>query len=268
MGGLVEDIQRIIGDGMFQSCVVAALIIVATGAISSVVSKLLRKIMQVDGLPLPSSSIIINIARITIWALGLCIMLSSCFNVDVNGLIAALGIGGVALSLGLQDTIKNFIGGLQVTLMKIVRPGDHIKVGEIEGIVQDVSWRQSVVKDYENNLHLIPNAVINSTAVQKISPDLLVVTRISFVNDGRDLDETIAEMEQLAKRAIEKVAPLEKDPWILLTEIGEYGIWAKMRFVLKEPTHAREARDAALRAISPYTRINASEVLLGNGDED
>lgn len=268
MGGLVEDIQRIIGDGMFQSCVVAALIIVATGVISSVVSKLLRKIMQVDGLPLPSSSIIINIARITIWALGLCIMLSSCFNVDVNGLIAALGIGGVALSLGLQDTIKNFIGGLQVTLMKIVRPGDHIKVGEIEGIVQDVSWRQSIVKDYENNLHLIPNAVINSTAVQKINPDLIVVTRISFVNDGRDLDETIAEMEQLAKRAIEKVAPLEKDPWILLTEIGEYGIWAKMRFVLKEPTHAREARDAALRAISPYTRINASEVLLGNGDED
>ena len=61
---------------------------------------------------------------------------------------------------------------------------------------------------------------------------------------------------------------MEKDPWILLTEIGEYGIWAKMRFVLKEPTHAREARDAALRAISPYTRINASEVLLGNGDED
>ncbi len=268
MGGLVEDIQRIIGDGIFQSCVVAALIIVATGVISSVVSKLLHKIMQVDGLPLPSSSIIINIARITIWALGLCIMLSSCFNVDVNGLIAALGIGGVALSLGLQDTIKNFIGGLQVTLMKIVRPGDHVKVGEIEGIVQDVSWRQSVVKDYENNLHLIPNAVINSTAVQKISPDLLVATRISFVNDGRDLDETIAEMEQLAKRAIEKVAPLEKDPWILLTEIGEYGIWAKMRFVLKEPTHAREARDAALRAISPYTRINASEVLLGNGDED
>ena len=164
MGGLVEDIQRIIGDGIFQSCVVAALIIVATGVISSVVSKLLHKIMQVDGLPLPSSSIIINIARITIWALGLCIMLSSCFNVDVNGLIAALGIGGVALSLGLQDTIKNFIGGLQVTLMKIVRPGDHVKVGEIEGIVQDVSWRQSVVKDYENNLHLIPNAVINSTA--------------------------------------------------------------------------------------------------------
>ena len=60
MGGLVEDIQRIIGDGIFQSCVVAALIIVATGVISSAVSKLLHKIMQVDGLPLPSSSIIIK----------------------------------------------------------------------------------------------------------------------------------------------------------------------------------------------------------------
>ena len=75
-------------------------------------------------------------------------------------------------------------------------------------------------------------------------------------------------MELRAKSAVEEVAELEKDPWILLTQIGEYGTWAKMRFVLKDTSHVREARDAALRAVSAYTRVNASDVLLDSGEDD
>jgi small-conductance mechanosensitive channel len=268
LDGLVEWVKNFIHGDSLQAWVVAALIILATAIVSAIVTRVIRRLMQVDGLPIPESSIIVNIVRIVIWVLGISIMLSACFNVDVNALLAALGVGGIALSLGLQDTIKNFIGGLQVTLMGIVHPGDHVVVDGVEGIVQDVTWRQTVVKDYDNNVHLIPNAVINATTVQKIDPDLLVITLISFVNDGRDLDEMTHEMELLAKQAIEKVTPLEKDPWILITQIGEYGIWAKMRFVLKEATYAREARDAALRAIAPYTRNNAPDMLSSSGNED
>ena len=268
MNGVVEWVKNFIHGDSLQAWVVAALIILATAIVSAIVTRVIRRLMQVDGLPIPESSIIVNIVRIVIWVLGISIMLSACFNVDVNALLAALGVGGIALSLGLQDTIKNFIGGLQVTLMGIVHPGDHVVVDGVEGIVQDVTWRQTVVKDYDNNVHLIPNAVINATTVQKIDPDLLVITLISFVNDGRDLDEMTHEMELLAKQAIEKVTPLEKDPWILITQIGEYGIWAKMRFVLKEATYAREARDAALRAIAPYTRNNAPDMLSSSGNED
>ena len=268
MDGVVEWVKNFIHGDSLQAWVVAALIILATAIVSAIVTRVIRRLMQVDGLPIPESSIIVNIVRIVIWVLGISIMLSACFNVDVNALLAALGVGGIALSLGLQDTIKNFIGGLQVTLMGIVHPGDHVVVDGVEGIVQDVTWRQTVVKDYDNNVHLIPNAVINATTVQKIDPDLLVITLISFVNDGRDLDEMTREMELLAKQAIEKVTPLEKDPWILITQIGEYGIWAKMRFVLKEATYAREARDAALRAIAPYTRNNAPDMLSSGGNED
>ena len=268
MDGVVEWVKNFIHGDRLQAWVVAALIILATAIVSAIVTRVIRRLMQVDGLPIPESSIIVNIVRIVIWVLGISIMLSACFNVDVNALLAALGVGGIALSLGLQDTIKNFIGGLQVTLMGIVHPGDHIVVDGVEGIVQDVTWRQTVVKDYDNNVHLIPNAVINATTVQKIDPDLLVITLISFVNDGRDLDEMTHEMELLAKQAIEKVTPLEKDPWILITQIGEYGIWAKMRFVLKEATYAREARDAALRAIAPYTRNNAPDMLSSGSNED
>lgn len=238
----------------------AAVLLVITVLVSRYAVRLVRKLLSSDGAPLPSSSLIENIVRIAIWALGGSFILSACFGIDVGGLVAALGVGGVALSLGLQDTISNFIGGLQVTLMKIVQPGDHVKIGATEGMVLDVNWRQTTVKDFENTVHTIPNSSINKGEVEQIDPPHLVSTLLAFTNDTRDIDETIRIMEQLAKEAVEQVAELERDPWILLTQIGEYGTWAKMRFVLKDMSHVREARDAALRAVSPYTRVNLSEL--------
>lgn len=263
--GIIHDLAD---DGVLQTWLVAFAIVIATAVIAHIVTRLIRRISSREGDALPSSTILVNIGRVAIWAIGFSIVLSACFNVDVNGLVAAIGIGGIALSLGLQDTIKNLIGGLQVTIMGIVHPGDHIIVGATDGIVHDVTWRQTVVKDYENNIHLIPNAVINSTEVMKVEPEFLVVTTVVLNNDGRDVDAMLREMEQLAKRAVEKVATLEKDPWLLVTQIGEYGVWTKMRFVLADVEHAREARDAALRAIAPYTRNSASEVLHDEGSED
>lgn len=247
---------------------VAAIVLLALTVLASQICvRLVRRVLSSDAALLPSSSIIEIIVRIIVVMLGASFTLSFCFNIDMGGMITALGVGGVALSLGLQDTISNFIGGLQVTLMKIVQPGDHVKIGSTEGIVQDITWRQTIVKDFENNVHTIPNSSINSGEVEKIEPANIVSTMISFTNDTCDMDETIHTMELLAKQAIEEVTELEKDPWILLTQIGEYGTWAKMRFVLKEMSNVREARDAALRAISPYTRLNRNEVPAQSTEE-
>ena len=267
MNDLVVQLSDTASTNLLSALIIAVVIIAITAIVSHLATKLIRKIMSVDGLQVPECSLIVNIARIVIWTAGISIMLSTCFGVDVNAVIAALGIGGVALSLGLQDTVKNFIGGLTVTLMGIVRPGDHVIVSGIEGTVQDVTWRQTVVKDVEGVVHLIPNATINATTVSKINPSHLVSAIVVLNTDGRDIDEVLCEMERLAKCAVERVAPLEKDPWLLVTQIGEYGIWAKMRFVLADTTNAREARDAALRAIAPYTRNSADTVLTDGGEE-
>jgi small-conductance mechanosensitive channel len=254
--------------GTSHLIIVGVGIIVVTAVISHAVTVFIRHIVQLDGVPLPSSSILVNIARVTLWCLGIALMLSICFNVDVNALVAALGVGGIALSLGLQDTIKNFIGGLQVTVMRIVEPGDHIVVGAVEGIVHDVSWRQTVVTDFENVTHIIPNSVINATSIGKVEPSNTVSTLVVLNNDGREIDELLREMEEKARLAVQAVAPLEKDPWILVTQIGEYGTWAKLRFVMSEPVNVREARDAALCAIAPYTRNNAADMLSDEQGRD
>ncbi|MDO4891393.1 MAG: mechanosensitive ion channel [Coriobacteriaceae bacterium] len=254
-------LEHFANGGSLQMIAVAVVLLAATVIVSHIVTAAVRRFTQLDGVALPSSSILVNIGRIVIWGVGIGLILSICFDVDVNALIAALGVGGIAVSLGLQDTIKNFIGGLQVTLMGIVRPGDHIIVGGVEGIVQDVTWRQTVVKDYEGVVHIIPNSVINSTTVSKVEPEFLVTSVVVLNNDGRDIDDMLREMEEKARLAVQAVAPMVRNPWMLVTQVGEYGIWCKMRFVLADSANAREARDAALRAVAPYTRNNSSDML-------
>ena len=65
----------------------------------------------------------------------------------MTAVVAALGVGGIALSLGLQDTLSNLIGGVLITFMRIVTPGDNIQVGAHKGVVQDINWRQTRIKN-------------------------------------------------------------------------------------------------------------------------
>ena len=62
-------------------------------------------------------------------------------------LFTALGIGGLAVSLGLKDTIANVIGGFGLMLGRVIQPGDYVKVAGITGTVKDINWRQTIVRE-------------------------------------------------------------------------------------------------------------------------
>ena len=89
----------------------ALIIIAITAVVARALRKLLNKMLSHDGSPLPSSTIFLNIANVIVWVCGLSIMLSTCFNFDLSAAITALGVGGIAISLGCQDTISNLVGG-------------------------------------------------------------------------------------------------------------------------------------------------------------
>ena len=235
--------------------ITAAVCILVTAIVSHLITRFIRHASSIDGVPVPSSSIIVNLARVIVWGLGICAVLGI-FGVDVTALIAALGVGGIALSLGLKDTIANLLGGIQATVLKIVQPGDNITVSGVSGIVQDVSWRQTEIVDIDNVVHIVPNAIINSSTVSKASPGVMVAIPFSTMGTCADPDKLAKDMEAAAKPAIEAVGELARDPWVLFSDVGDYGIHGKMRFMMKEAKNLREARDAAMRAISPLLGHN------------
>jgi small-conductance mechanosensitive channel len=78
--------------------------------------------------------------------------------------LTALGVGGLAVALALQDTLGNLFAGLHILAAKQLQPGDYIKLdsGE-EGYVLDINWRNTVIKTLLENVVIIPNSKISST---------------------------------------------------------------------------------------------------------
>lgn len=167
----------------------AAVLAAATALISRYVTRAVRHLLNRDSNPLPSTSILVNIARAAIWIASGSVILNSCFGINTNSLVAALGVGGIAVSLGFQDTLSNLIGGLQVTFMGIISPGDNIEVGSESGVVQDITWRHTTIKDALGQTVIVPNSIISKTALVHLLPANRVAVPFSI---ARYKDEGLA----------------------------------------------------------------------------
>lgn len=230
------------------------IVMVVTALISHLLTKLLRRLLSADKNPLPSSSIFINIGRVAVWTVGICVILSSCFGVNVSAAITALGIGGIAISLGFQSTLSNLIGGLQISIMHLVVPGDHIMVGSNEGIVDDVTWRHTSMVTTRGETVIIPNSVINTEALVKLPPETAIRVNIAVSPDEGDLDDIAQKMEQAVRDEVGKIAVIEDGPKVSFLEMTDFGYRGTIAFGIGEGVNASTAKDAALKAVSPYAQ--------------
>ncbi|CAM2743615.1 mechanosensitive ion channel family protein [Slackia exigua] len=247
-----------------RDLLMAVVIVIVTAALAHVAAKALRHLLDKDATPLPSTSLIVNVVRGAIWAIGISVMLDACFDVNVNALVTALGVGGVALSLGLKDTLSNFIGGLQMTLMGIVVPGDHIEVGGDAGVVQDVNWRHTTISNRLGETVVIPNSVIATTALVQLPPAERVSVPFAVTGDAHDMRAVKRDIEASAKQAAESVCPITEGPHASFSEITEYGFKGKLALSIDDPAHANDVIDAVITAIAPMTR---RETHAGEGAE-
>ena len=231
-----DKLESFVRSEWFITALSVAAILAITALVSWFVTKFLRKLLQQDNSLLPSSSIFVNIARAAVWILGVCVMLATCFNVNVSAAIAALGVGGIAISLGFQDTISNLIGGLQVSLMKIIQPGDNIEVNGETGVVKDVTWRHTTIVNPQNETVIIPNSIIGKNALTKLPPTTLITIKFVVCSDGSDLTR------------------VTQKPKAIFTEVTGLGFSGKVTFKVASSSKAGEANDAAVRAIAPITR--------------
>ncbi len=93
-----------------------------------------------------------------------------CYGVThCQGSITALGVGGLAVALALQDTLVNLFAGLHILMEKSIRVGDFIRIetGQ-EGYVEDITWRTTRIKMQPNNMIVIPNSKLSQSVQEGI----------------------------------------------------------------------------------------------------
>ena len=119
---------------------------------------------QVAG-ALPVATLTQNLAQIGVVILGALVLLDH-FKVSITPMLTALGVGGLAVALAMQDTLSNLFGGFYVAVAGQVRLGDYIKLntGE-EGYVTDIGWRSTTIRSLGNSLIIVPNAKLAQAIV-------------------------------------------------------------------------------------------------------
>lgn len=231
----------------------AAIILIATAVLVHIATSFIKRVMNREGSLIPANSLFLNIARVLIWAFGLSFMLSLCFGINVTGFVAALGVGGLALSLGMQDTISNIIGGVNVSVSGLVKPGDHIKLGSgLQGTVHDVTLRQTVIEDRVKNQIIVPNSAMNTSTVTKLQPTThLVIPVVVRAEDDR-LTVVAHHMEKAVHAAVSRVSKVKKAPSLSFSEITDYGYRGSMVVDIADADRVVAATDAAVRAMALY----------------
>ena len=124
-------------------------------------------------------------------------MVSTELEFNLNGLVAGLGIGSVVITLAAQDTAKNLFGGLVIFLDKPFIVGDWIQVDKYEGTVEDITFRSTRVRTFENSVVNIPNAVIANDSIINWSR---MEKRRNKVNLCLELDTPLEKVQKVQQR--------------------------------------------------------------------
>ncbi len=202
----------------------AAVIFVFTLLAGRVAAVLLGEYLQRNTAAQASASLLTSLARIAIWSIGALLILQS-FEISITPLLTALGVGGLAVALALRDTLENLFSGLQIIASRQLRLGDYIKLeGGSEGIVTDITWRNTTIRDLSNNTIVVPNVKLaQATFTIYALPDReLQVAVPVLVPYGTDLDAVERISLDVARTVLSdaKVQVDGYEPYVRFQEFG------------------------------------------------
>ncbi len=91
------------------------------------------------------------------------------FGVNPTAALAGLGVGGIAIALAAQKTLENLIGGTSIILDRVVRVGDRLKIGDAEGLVEDIGLRSTRLRTLNRTVVSVPNGYLANASLENIS---------------------------------------------------------------------------------------------------
>lgn len=190
------------------------IILSATIVAANLSGRMFSDYVQKLDLPIATTGLAQTVVKGVIIAVGLTIVLGA-MGISITPLITALGIGGLAVALALQDTLANMFAGLHILAEKSIRVGDVIRLesGQ-EGRVDDITWRTTRVRMLQNNMVIIPNSKLSQSIVTNYSlPDknMSVSIRVSagYSSDPEKIERVLVG---LAKKAVGEIQGLLEHP--------------------------------------------------------
>lgn len=149
-----------------------------------------------------------SVLKYLTYVFGIGIIATKIFS---NISVAVAGIGTVALGLGAQSLIKDLINGIFILFEDQYGIGDHITIGQFEGIVETIGIRTTALRDFTGDLHLIPNgSIVEVTNHSRGNIRFMVDVDIAYEEDIDNAMRCIEEVcEKFGNNNEEVVDPIQ-----------------------------------------------------------
>lgn len=244
----MEEIELAVWQVWVLRIVVVLIVCLIAAAISMALQWPVRKLLGATERRKVGGTVFVNLVRVLVWGFAIYFLLTF-FGIDANGILGAVGIVGIAVSLGAQQTIANLIGGIIVSLSKMVGPGDWITIqGHKEAKIVDTNWRRTILVDEQGIQFAVPNSEMVSQILEKGHPHYFVIVPLALKTTTPDVEGLLVECEQVVlDRLIEKDIDYEqKRPKAYVTGSSIGTINAEIKIFINRCIDSRSARRVIL----------------------
>jgi len=125
------------------------------------------------------------------------------FGINVTGFIASLGLGGLAFALAAKDTAANLFGGIAILTDNIFKVGEWVKIGNAEGIVEDIGMRTTKIRAFDKRIIVVPNSIIANSNVENFSRRdrrrIMMRLGVSYSTSVENLNRLLNELRNYLK---------------------------------------------------------------------
>jgi small-conductance mechanosensitive channel len=202
-----------------------SIIFTITVGLANVSDRLLAYFLKRAELPISVTSLLLGVVKAMVYVVGVLVMLNF-LGISVAPIITALGVGGLAMALALQDTLSNLFAGVHIMAEQAIRVGDFIRLetGQ-EGTVEDISWRTTRIRMLPNNMVIVPNNKLSQSVITNYhlpSRDMVLQVPVS-VAYGTDIDLVERVLAEEAVQAASAVPGLLAEPAPMVRLLPGFG---------------------------------------------
>ena len=173
-------------------------ILSVTLVVANVSANLVNYTIQRSQIPIPITGLSKTLIKVVVLTIGVLILLDT-LGISITPVITALGVGGLAVALALQDTLSNVFAGLHILVERSIRVGDFVRLesGQ-EGHVADISWRTTRILMRPNNMVIIPNnklaqSIVTNYSLPEKQMALQISISVSYDTDPDQVEKVLVE---------------------------------------------------------------------------
>src|ERR1035437_2055872 len=171
-------------------------------------------------------SLAVNVIRFFVVVIAGLMVLDTAFRLDIGPAIAGLGVAGIAVGLGTQHLVRDYLNGALILVENQYSKGDVVRIAGVSGVVEDFTLRRTTLRDADGTVHSVPNGEI--TIASNLTRVFARINQAVQVVYGTDIEKATAVVNRVGQEMAEAA---ESGPRILeaphvdrVSALGDYGI--------------------------------------------